>query len=231
MQEGCLDPAPVWSDLATFDGRPWHQRIYILTAGIPCQPWSCAGQKKGVYDDRWIWEDVHRIVRQVNPPVIFLENVPGFISGGLERVLTDLAAMGYDAEWGVFSAGEIGAPHKRERLFIIAVMEHADRIRFKNKISFKNGRMFNKSGGFLGHVSRQNLFAPRPGENKKWHKTIASKPWLKPAICRKDDRSAKVVGMPGQESWMAQLRCLGNSVVPVTAGLAFGILGRRIGLI
>lgn len=231
MQEGILDPAPVWSDIATFNGRPWHRKVYILAGGIPCQPWSCAGNRQGIEDDRWIWKDVLRIVRQVKPPIVFLENVPGFTRGGLERILADLAALGFDAEWGVFSAGEVGAPHRRERLFILATMEDAGRIRFQGGNQSEDDWNTYDAGRILDNNQRQKIFPPGPGEDKKWKKFKTSGRPLKPTLRRGDPGASKVVGMPGKEGWDSQIRGLGNTVVPLTAALAFGILGERIGLI
>jgi len=120
MEEKALDPAPIWDDLTTFDGRPWRGIIHILSAGFPCQPWSVAGAQKGTADDRWIWDDILRVIREIRPRWVFLENVPGLIRGGLEPVLSGLASLGYDAEWDLFSAEQCGFPHKRQRIFILA---------------------------------------------------------------------------------------------------------------
>lgn len=126
MEDEILDPAPVWDDLTTFDGRPWRGIVDIVSAGFPCQPWSQAGRRKGAADHRWLWTDIANIVRDVGPGWVFLENVPGLAGGGLEHVLGDLAEAGFDAEWDLFSARDAGASHKRERLFILA---HARRER------------------------------------------------------------------------------------------------------
>jgi len=123
IEEGWLDPAPVWSDLTTFDGRRWRGLVDCITAGFPCQPYSYAGKRRGTADDRWIWPDIARIIRMVGPSLVFLENVPGLLSGGLGHVLGDLADLGYDAEWDMFSASEVGAPHLRKRVFILAYTE------------------------------------------------------------------------------------------------------------
>lgn len=120
MEQGFLAPAPIWSDLVTFDGKPWRGIVDIITGGIPCQPFSCAGKKKRLEDERWIWGDVYRIIQEVRPEYAFIEEVRGFIQHGLPVVLSDLAAIGYDAEWDLFRAPNVGLPHKRERLFILA---------------------------------------------------------------------------------------------------------------
>ena len=123
MEEKRLDQAPVWDDLCTFDGTAWRGRVDLITAGFPCQPFSTAGKQEGVDDDRWLWPDIAKIVADVGPSYVFLENVTGLIRAGLPHVLADLADLGFDAEWGVLSAADVGAPHLRKRVWILA---HAD---------------------------------------------------------------------------------------------------------
>lgn len=120
MADEALDTAPVWDDVVTFDGRPWRGSVDLVSAGFSCQPWSVAGKQLGVEDERWIWPDLARIIREVGPEWVFLENVPGLVRGGLEHVLGDLAESGFDAEWDVLSAAEVGATQLRERLYILA---------------------------------------------------------------------------------------------------------------
>jgi DNA (cytosine-5)-methyltransferase 1 len=121
MEDGSLDPAPIWDDLATFDGRPWRGVVDCIAAGFPCQPWSAAGKQLGTQDDRWLWPEIVRVVRDVGPEWVFLENVPGLVSGGgLQLVLGDLSLLGFDAEWMPLSARDVGAPHRRKRIFILA---------------------------------------------------------------------------------------------------------------
>ena len=79
MEAGFLDEAPIWSDVATFDGVPWRGRVDIVTAGFPCQPFSTAGNGQGTADPRWIWPHIARIVGECRPAQVFLENVPGLI--------------------------------------------------------------------------------------------------------------------------------------------------------
>ncbi len=120
MEEAHLDQAPIWSDLTTFDGRPWRGRVDLITAGFPCQPFSAAGQQRGVDDERWLWPAIGRLISDVGPSLVYLENVPGLVRAGLPHVLSDLAELGFDAEWGLLSAAEVGAPHKRERIWLLA---------------------------------------------------------------------------------------------------------------
>ena len=128
MEEETLDRAPIWDDVTTFDGRPWAGRVDLITAGFNCQPFSSAGQSRGVDDERWLWPDIARIVAEVGPRFVYLENVGGLVRlGGLDRVCGDLADLGFDAEWGLLSAAAVGAPHKRERFWLLAMARcHGD---------------------------------------------------------------------------------------------------------
>ena len=94
--------------------------IDILTAGYPCQPFSNAGQRKGTDDERHIWPHIIKAISILRPKFIILENVRGHLSLGFKEVLSDLAQNGYDAKWRIVRASDIGAPHQRARLFIIA---------------------------------------------------------------------------------------------------------------
>ena len=126
MQEGWLDAAPIWTNLKTFDARPFRGLVDILSGGFPCQPFSHAGQRKGTEDPRHLFPEIERIIRECEPKMLFLENVEGIISskyGGTEQsvlhhVLGRLESMGYRAEAGLFSAEECLYPHRRKRVFI-----------------------------------------------------------------------------------------------------------------
>lgn len=120
MEDQALDPAPVWDDLSTFDGKRWRGVVDIVTAGFPCQPHSVAGRRKGAQDERNLWPDVCRIIAECDPALVFLENVPGALRFFWEHVLPDLRGLGYGVEAGLFSAEEVGAPQRRERLFVLA---------------------------------------------------------------------------------------------------------------
>ncbi len=123
MEEAALDPAPVWDDVASFDGRPWRGAVDIVSAGYPCQPFSVAGKRQGADDPRHLWPHVARIIGEVEPPFVFLENVANHLRLGFPEVARALVGMGYKLAAGLFTAAEVGAPHKRERLFILAIRE------------------------------------------------------------------------------------------------------------
>jgi DNA (cytosine-5)-methyltransferase 1 len=121
QNDGCLSPFPVWDDVQTFDGRPWRGRVDVVSGGFPCQDISAAGKGAGIDGERsGMWKHMARIVGEVRPSYVFVENSPVLTSRGLGTVLGDLAALGYDARWGVLGAIHAGAPHKRERIWIVA---------------------------------------------------------------------------------------------------------------
>jgi DNA (cytosine-5)-methyltransferase 1 len=126
MCDGSLDDAPIWDDVGTFDGRPWRGAVDIVTAGYPCQPFSVAGKRRGADDPRHLWPHVARIIGEVEPPFVFLENVAHHLRLGFPEVAGGLVGLGYRLAAGLFTAAEVGAPHKRERLFILAIREGDD---------------------------------------------------------------------------------------------------------
>ncbi|WP_144156530.1 DNA cytosine methyltransferase [Paraburkholderia sp. BCC1885] len=124
QNDGTFPPFPVWDDVRTFDGRPWRGIVDIVAGGFPCQDVSVAGTGDGLDGERsGLWTEMARIIREVRPKRVEVENSPVLTSRGLGRVLGDLAEMGFDVEWGVLSAADCGAHHLRERIWILA---HAD---------------------------------------------------------------------------------------------------------
>jgi len=98
--------------------------VNVICGGFPCQPVSCAGKRKGKEDARWLWPEFCRVVRSVRPEWVLIENVPGLLSADSGRlfagILRDLSESGYNAEWNIVSAASVGAPHRRERIFVMA---------------------------------------------------------------------------------------------------------------
>ena len=120
MEQGAIQPAPIYTDIKSF---PWHifrGKVDILTGGYPCQPFSAAGMRLGADDPRHLWPFIDHGIGVINPRRVFFENVEGHISLGLSTVISDLEERGYDATWGIFSAVEVGAPHQRKRVYIMA---------------------------------------------------------------------------------------------------------------
>lgn len=118
---GNLPCFPIWDDIRTLDGTPFRGHIDIVTGGFPCQDISAAGKGAGITGTRsGLWSEMHRIIREVQPRYAFMENSPMLTSRGLGRVLGDLAEIGYHAAWLVLGAADCGAPHRRDRIWILA---------------------------------------------------------------------------------------------------------------
>lgn len=120
MADSALDTAPVWDDVATFDGRPWRGIVDLVSGGYPCQGESNAGRRRGVDDPRWMWPHFRRILDDTGAEWGFFENVGPHLSRSFPVVLDDLQGLGYRVAAGLFTAFEAGASHQRERLFILA---------------------------------------------------------------------------------------------------------------
>ena len=121
IKDGFLDDAPIWPDISTFNGSQCRGLVDIITAGFPCQPHSVAGQHRGEADERNLWPDTLRVIRDVGPRFVLLENVPGILTNGYGgTVVGELAEAGYDCLWGCVSAAAVGAPHLRWRWFCLA---------------------------------------------------------------------------------------------------------------
>lgn len=104
--------------------------VDILTAGYPCQPFSTAGQRKGSADERHLWPYIKEIISHLQPSRVILENVRGHLTLGFKEVLQDLTQIGYDARWAIVRASDVGAPHRRERLFCVAQPTDSNSVRF-----------------------------------------------------------------------------------------------------
>jgi len=134
IENGFLDEAPIWTDLRTFPWEAFRGKVGILSGGFPCQPFSAAGKRNADTDERHLFPHILEGIRRCRPALVFLENVEGIISAKLSgdgwtdpagtpvllHVLRELERVGYKATAGIFSASEVGAPHQRKRVFILA---------------------------------------------------------------------------------------------------------------
>jgi DNA (cytosine-5)-methyltransferase 1 len=124
-----LDDAPIFSDISSFRGEQFRGLVDIITAGFPCQPHSVAGLQRGADDDRNKWPDTLRVIREVEPRWVILENVPGLLSASVDggrpayggTVVGELATLGYSVHWQTLGADDVGAPHRRKRWWCIGV--------------------------------------------------------------------------------------------------------------
>jgi len=121
QNDGLLETFPIWSDVCSFDGRPWRGLVDVVSGGFPCQDISAAGNGAGIDGARsGLWREMGRIIGEVLPELVYLENSPMLVGRGLALVLGDLAEMGYDAQWCIVSASDVGAPHQRDRIWLVA---------------------------------------------------------------------------------------------------------------
>jgi site-specific DNA-cytosine methylase len=119
QNDGLLPSFPIWDDVQTFDGRPWRGIVDVVSGGFPCQDISIAGKGDGLDGERsGMWREMARIICEVGPRFVFVENSPMLTSRGLGTVLGDLSSMGFDAKWGIVGAKDVGANHQRDRIWI-----------------------------------------------------------------------------------------------------------------
>jgi DNA (cytosine-5)-methyltransferase 1 len=216
MENGFLAPAPIWDDLFTFDARPWRGVVDCVAAGIPCQPYSVAGKQRGHGDERALWPEFIRIVEECSPSLVFLENVANFIHF-FRPVGEELSRMGYRIEAGIFSAAEVGTPHRRERFFMLA---HRERARWQAGLGFDEHTACKPQAGRGELGDELPAWPPGPAEHERWA-GIPRSFW--PATAK-----STICGMAnGVPSRMDRLRALGNGVVPLQAAYAFTTLARK----
>lgn len=206
QNDGLLDLFPIWSDVETFDGTRWRGIVDVVSGGFPCQDISAAGRGEGIGGSRsGLWTEFARIISEVRPSYVFIENSPMLTNRGLDRVLCDLAEMGFNAEWGCVSAAEVGAPHKRERIWIVAY-SNSDRLQGVKKV----------------------ICTKTSKETDAWPdiKGISSK------IHRSEQNSIPIAWVNVSDDGLAnrvdQTKAIGNGQVPQCASEAWDILINRV---
>jgi len=179
--------ASIYDDVRTV-GKHNLEPVDIICGGFPCQGISQAGKMEGLEDERsGLWWEMHRIISELRPRVAVLENVSNLTALGMPEVLGSLSEIGYDAEWTIVSAGQFGAPHMRKRVFIVAYPESPSCKRHRGAVRMEKKRANSDNALY------------RAGSTY-WTKTSAP-----PPVCSVDD------GIPDR---LAQLRALGNAIVP-----------------
>jgi len=195
QKDKILEPFPIWDDIKTFDGYPWNGFVDVVSGGFPCQDISSAGKCAGISGERsGLWTEMARIISEVQPRYALVENSAMLVSRGLDVVLADFATMGYDARWGVFSAADVGALHRRERIWIVA-----------NSFTDTNSRRF-----------KTNV-QKRIRRFQKYEEMVDVQCWRidKSLLCGKDY---------GMANRMDRLKCTGNGQVPAVVKLAWETL-------
>jgi DNA (cytosine-5)-methyltransferase 1 len=244
QNDGCLPPFPIWDDVQTFDGRPWRGRVDVVSGGFPCQDISAAGKGAGIEGERsGMWKHMARIVGEVLPRFVFVENSPMLVGRGLAVVLGDLAEMGYDAEWGIVGAHHAGAPHKRDRIWIVG--ELADT--YPHGFSKQHDRDSRAVGGT--QCAKEGRESKPRRSSKKLEERCAladpmrerlPKPQHEP-IEERPEGGASIGSRPASPGWWAtepdvgrvanglaarvdRLRAIGNGQVPAVVALAWQTL-------
>lgn len=225
QRDGILPRFPIWDDVQTFDGNPWRGRVDVVSGGFPCQDISAAGKGAGIDGARsGMWFHMARIVREVRPKLVFVENSPMLTSRGLGRVLGDLAAMGYDAEWGVLGAVDVGAPHRRDRIWIIGALADAlpsrewrESRESEDEATFTNGS--NEAPDSNGSRLEKRNWSQ--GASRPCASIVVGDWWAtEPVLGRVANGVADRVD---------RLKAIGNGQVPAVAATAFRILTKHGG--
>ncbi len=206
QNDGSLPAFPIWDDVRSFDGRPWRGRVDVVSGGFPCQDISAAGKGAGINGPKsGLWREFARIVGEVEPSWVFIENSPQLVHRGLDVVLSALAELGYDAEWGVLGAAAVGATHRRERLWIVAHAHGEGQLREEER------------GARLGQRLGDGSTPLRAAFAQPWQRDPAASP--EPGLGRLAD---------GVAHRMDRLRCHGNGQVPAVAAAAWTLLSNRL---
>jgi len=203
QNDGILPPFPIWDDVQTFDGKPWAGRVDVVSGGFPCQDISAAGRGAGIEGTRsGMWGQMARIIGEVRPRYVYVENSPMLTSRGLHRVLGDLAEMGFDAQWGVVSAADVGAPHQRDRIWIAA----SNSVGVRSQETDKEQRISSQQAL---RFAKQNC-SIRSSPFEEWSMGV-----LPSNLVRVDD---------GVAARVDRLKAIGNGQVPLVAATAWRIL-------
>ncbi len=155
MEQGLLVPAPVNTNLKTINWEVFRGKVFGITGGYPCQPFSVAGKQGGTDDPRHLWPYIKEGVRTIRPVFCFFENVRNHLNIGYEQVKADLEGLGYTVREGIYSAEETGAPHKRDRLFVLAILDNANGSPAASEIPARRNTA-GLSGSNLWHSSKSN---------------------------------------------------------------------------
>ena len=217
QNDGVLAPFPIWDDVQTFDGKPWRGIVDVVSGGFPCQDISVAGKGAGITGERsGMWRHMARIIGEVRPRFVFVENSPALITRGLGVVLGDLAALGYDCKWTVLGAADVGAPHQRDRFWLVAHSGGKRELQPQRAEQDKRRRI---GDGCLSNALRSDVQGQRPESGRAWPELsgIGDAGWWQsePGVGRVVDGLAGRVG---------QLKALGNGQVPLCAATAWRML-------
>lgn len=241
MSQGKLPIAPIWDDVRTLKAE-MLPKVDIVYAGFPCQDISVAGSGVGLEGERsGLVFEVFRLVGELAPTFVFLENVPGIRTRGAERVGKEMARLGYDCRWLCLSAQEIGALHKRNRWFMLAAHTHGIKIwklkqrmsrRFKRSIQVKrkaiavdHGKEQHVANTECDRLQRSEYEIQGEGTTSLRRRSSDQSDEDYPGAWHVESSIFRVAN--GVPFAVDRIKCIGNSVVPMQAKEAFK---RLIGL-
>ena len=249
--DGHLPDFPIWDDVATLDGNPWRGTVDVLCGGFPCQDISAAGKGAGITGERsGLWKEYARLIGEMRPRFVFAENSPLLRTRGLGVVLEDLAALGYNARWGIIGAGAIGAPHKRDRMWVLAYSNSAGQQQGNEEMERRPAEQLDRSSVHTGHMANSSnerlqgrtratvTDAKRRKESDGYTAECGGLWWeIDPATigAGSDILQANVTPEPivgrvahGVANRIHRLKAIGNGQVPQCAAVAFSILSEGL---
>jgi DNA (cytosine-5)-methyltransferase 1 len=209
QRDGILPKFPIWDNVTTFDGKPWRGKVDVVCGGFPCPDFSnanqCGSRFSGLEGKRGgLWSEMFRIVCEVRPKVVFVENVPNLIKFGIGSVLSDLAQIGYNAKWCVLGSRDCAGVHKRERVWILAIHSSSDRLQTQQPIDSNVGEE-NENTEISGNFTRATSMDGIQG-------------YVSPHIAGKNDEMAH---------WLDRFKAVGNWQDARVAATAWRILGGK----
>ena len=214
QRDGILPKFPIWDDIRTFDGKPWRDKVDAICGGFPCQDISVSGKGEGLAGERsGLWSEFDRVVREVEPRYVFVENSPMLTSRGLGRVLGDLAIAGYDAKWVVLGTDDVGGIQTRKRIWILATKRDAIDQNDTDSLCIRRDSRAGKSIQSIKQTSVgsgfNNLLHPNKPAFEGWK--------AEPAVGRVAH---------GVANGVDRLRAIGNGQVPAVAAYAWRYLSQ-----
>jgi DNA (cytosine-5)-methyltransferase 1 len=234
-----LPSFPIWDDVQTFDGKPWRGIVDVVSGGFPCQDISAAGKGAGIDGERsGMWREMARIIGEVRPKFVFVENSPMLTSRGLGVVLADLSKMGFDAEWGVIGAADVGANHQRDRIWIVG--KQVANACGTGSHEHKLDGMFD-ARKICGSISQQSK---NGGKQMAITKSKGLEGWNNGRNNESNESRLGQIGWPIEENWLIEpnvgrvangvasrvdrIKAIGNGQVPLCAATAWNILKGRL---
>lgn len=212
--DGLLDKCPIFGDIRDFIKEGWAESykgmVDVATGGFPCQDISIgansAGGGVGISGERsGLWKEMAEVLRLVRPSYVLVENSPMLVSRGLGTVLRDLAALGFDAKWGVFGTAEHGYDHSRERIFIYAYADRNSHIRQRDS-SYQN--------------TQKRLHGKTSEEWESRRRELVAMDVCERVASYSEGRRI----LYGMADWMDRFKAIGNGQVPIVVKRAWEIL-------